>query len=111
MVSLTNMIIHLHTGSTFKSEDLVRYIKSTGRNYIIQGQQRVVMLQQSKQHSLDFWLRQNATPRHPDVKLADNNVIRQLVATGDFQAKRGLICPDTGRKCKGLVLVNRANNK
>lgn len=42
---------------------------------------------------------------NPNTKQADNNVMEKLVATGLFKKCNNLVCPDSGYKCKGLVLV------
>ena len=46
---------------------------------------------------------QAAVPFPPDTKQAVNEVIQQLVATGDFE-EGCFLCPDSGRMCKGIRL-------
>ena len=92
-------------GARFPVSDLVDHIRSTGRDYIIQGQQKSTLAKHTKPHSLDVWLRRRF-PSRQDTKLADNEVVHALVATGLFQVVKGLRCPDSGRRCKGLRLVN-----
>ena len=83
--------------------DLVRHIKGSFRDYIIQGQQNCSLADHTKPHSLDYWLRTNYA-RTPDTKQATNDVIDQLVETGLFEIDRKLHCPDSGRLCKGIKL-------
>ena len=40
-----------------------------------------------------------------DSKQAVNRVVKALVASGYFELER-LLCPDSGRRCKGLRLVD-----
>lgn len=96
-------MIHLPYGGNFDEHNLVRYIRGTGRNYIIQGQQAVSRDEHAKPKSLDFWLRQYG--KNPNTKQAENSVLDALVNTGLFKIDKYLICPDSGRKCKGLRLV------
>jgi hypothetical protein len=58
-----------------------------------------------KPRSLDCWLRENYAS-HPDTKQAVNEVIDDLVGTGDFVEGK-FMCPDSGHKCKGIKLVER----
>jgi hypothetical protein len=97
------LMIDLPYGGKFDEKALVAYIKASGRNYIIQGQQSVTYANHSKPHSLDYWLRQFAL--NPDTKQADNKVLLALVGTGLFKISDSLECPNTGRQCKGLCLV------
>jgi hypothetical protein len=96
------MMINLPYGGQFNENDLVAYIQSTGRNYIVQGQQAVSYVKHTKPQSLDFWLRQFAA--NQDTKQAENSVVNALVATGLFHIAYGLTCPDSGRQCKGMCL-------
>jgi len=60
-------LINLPYGdNSFDSSDLKEYIRGTGRNYIIQGQQACRRDQHSKPQSLDCWLRDNYA-KHPDT--------------------------------------------
>ena len=86
--------------SEFDSDDLKTHIRSTGRDYIIQGQVACSRCDHPKEKSLDCWLRDNYA-RNPDTKQAVNEVIDALVMTGDFEVGY-FICPDSGRECKGL---------
>jgi hypothetical protein len=87
----------------FDPSELFQHIKSSFRDYIIQGQQECVLAEHTKPHSLDYWLRTNYA-RTPDTKQATNDVIDQLVETGLFEIDRKLHCPDSGRLCKGIKL-------
>ncbi len=94
-------IINLPYGSnTFNSEELIRYILETGRNYIIQGQINCRIEVHPKPNSLDYWLRCNHTKYH-DTKQAVNKVVSDLIGTNIFEL--GIFkCPDSGRRCKGI---------
>jgi hypothetical protein len=87
----------------FDSDDLKAYIRTTGRNYIIQGQKACSRRDHPKPRSLDCWLRDNYA-RNPDTKQAVNEVMAALVNTGDFDEGQ-FICPDSGRKLKGLKIL------
>ena len=92
-------------GAGFRVSELVNYIRSTGRDYIVQGQQNATLAKHTKPHSLDVWLRVNYA-KNPDVKQAVNSVMGALGATGHFEVDRRLPCPMTGRLVKGLRLVD-----
>jgi hypothetical protein len=96
-------MIKLPYGGQFDENDLVAYVKASGRDYIIQGQQAASYASHTKPKSLDYWLRQHASNR--DTKQAENSVLDALVATGLFRIEKQLDCPDSGRKCKGLRLI------
>lgn len=96
-------MISLPYGGKFDEHDLVAYIRATGRNYIIQGQQAVSRGKHKKPKSLDYWLRQFGN--NPNTKQAEKSVLDALVATGLFEIVNNLICPDSGNRCKGLRLV------
>jgi hypothetical protein len=96
-------LINLPYGfNSFDSDSLIDFIKSTGKNYIIQGQVACKRTDHPKPKSLDCWLRDNYA-RNPDTKQAVNEVIRDLVNTGAF-IERDFFCPDSGRKCKGIMI-------
>ncbi len=96
-------MIQLPYGDQFDKHRLIAYIRSSGRNYIIQGQQAASLVAHTKPQSLDFWLRQFS--KNPNTKQAVNSVIDSLVATGLFRFVRDLECPDSGRSCKGIQLA------
>lgn len=96
-------MIDLPYGGKFDENALVAYIRASGRNYIIQGQQAASLADHTKPHSLDFWLRKFAS--NPNTKQAEKSVLDALVASGLFRITDELICPDTGNRCKGLCLV------
>ena len=98
-----NKMIELPYGGQFDEKELVGYIQSSSRDYIIQGQQASTQNNHSKPQSLDYWLRQFAA--NHDTKQAENSVLEALVATGRFQIVNKLVCPDSGRYCKGLRLL------
>lgn len=95
-------MIDLPYGGRFSERRLIAFIRSSGMDYIVQGQQSVALLSHTKPHSLDYWLREFA--RNQDTKQAQNSVIDALVATGLFRRARRLRCPATGRMVKGLRL-------
>jgi len=101
-------MIRLSYGGQFDEQTLIEYIRSTGRDYIVQGQEKCVLENHTKPNSLDYWLRQFAP--NPDTKQADNTVIRHLVHTGLFKVADDLLCPDSGRLCKGVRLVTTDGN-
>lgn len=92
-------------GDGFHVSQLIAHIRSTGRDYIIQGQQECILEGHTKPHSLDVWLRKGFTNRK-NTKQADNQVIQALVDTGQFEVDEHLLCPDSGRWVKGLRLLN-----
>ena len=83
---------------------LVEHVRSTGRGYIIQAQQQCTLQDYTRPQSLEVWLRRNCTDLK-DTKQAVSPVMDALVATGRFELVDKLICPDSGRKCKGLRLT------
>lgn len=105
------MPLIVSTGGSFNLKDLVDYVNLSGRNYIIQGPKNVKLADHKKPNSLDYWLRKNITPIDEDTKRADRALMGELVATGFFEERQGLICPDSGRRCKGLVLVSSSFDK
>ena len=96
-------MINLPYGGQFNENTLVAHIQAAGRNYIIQGQKSVSFAGHTKPQSLDYWLRQFAS--NHNTKQAENSVLNALVATGLFRIANNLVCPDSGRPCKGLLLV------
>jgi hypothetical protein len=88
---------------SFDENDLIRYMKSTCRNYIIQGQQNCSLANHTKKSSLDYWLRINYAAT-PDTKQAVNKVIEQLMNTDKYEIENKLPCPDSGHLCKGIRL-------
>jgi len=97
------VITLLYGNNKFNSEDLKKYIKGTGRDFIIQGQSQCRREVHPKPSSLDCWLRDNFA-QNPDTKQAVNEVIEALVDTGEFEEGK-FICPDSGRRCKGIRIV------
>ncbi|MFZ5452752.1 MAG: hypothetical protein ACOZF2_12925 [Thermodesulfobacteriota bacterium] len=93
-----------HGNASFDSDDLKGYIRATGRNYIIQGQQNCSRKNHTKPQSLDCWLKGNCT-QYSDTKQAVNEVIYGLINTGEFREGR-YICPDTGRWAKGIQIID-----
>lgn len=101
-------MIELSFGGGFNETDLVKHIKANNEdNYIIQGQQSVMWDSLSKFKTLEAWIRQLEYV-NKNTKQADSKVMSQLVATGLFEETTGLFCPESKRKCKGLVLTRKA---
>ena len=97
-------LINLPYGNnTFDSNDLKDYIRRAGKNYIIQGQENCKRMNHPKPNSLDCWLRDNYA-QNPDTKQAINEVIADLVNTGESEEGQ-FICPDSGRRCKGIKII------
>ena len=92
-----------HGYNYFDSEDLKKYIRSTGRKFIIQGQIKCKRADHPKPSSLDCWLRDHFA-KNPDTKQAVNSVIADLVRTGEFEEGE-FNCPDSGRRCKGIKIL------
>lgn len=97
------MAIELNYGGSFEVEDLVDYVRRSGRNYIIQGQIACIFADHHKSSSLDYWLR--GVSDSPDTMQANNNIVDAIVATGRFIHSDNLVCPDSGRRCQGIVLT------
>lgn len=96
---------HGGRGAGFRVSELISHIRSTGRDYVIQGQQNCTLKKHTKRHSLDVWLR-TGYARNNDTKQAVKKVMDALVATGWFEEVKKLTCPDSGRRVKGLRLVD-----
>jgi hypothetical protein len=93
-------------GAGFQVRDLVAHIKTSGRDYIIEGAQKDVLAEHRKPHSLDYWLRTHATSRSDTMQMV-TEVEAALVTTGLFRSAERR-CPQTGRKCKALELTDAA---
>ncbi len=87
----------------FPIDALVEHLRTSGRDYIIQGQINCTLAKHPKPQSLDVWLRKNFTSRK-DTKQATNEIVDQLCATGLFTVER-LRCPDSGNLCKAIRLL------
>jgi len=93
--------------NSFNSDDLKKYIRRNGKNYIIQGQKACGRVDHPKPHSLDCWLRDNYA-QNPDTKQAVNEVIADIINTREFE-EGYFTCPDSGRECKGLRIIEMEN--
>ncbi len=98
---------HGGPGARLYVDDLIRHIRESGRDYIIQGQTNCCLADHPKPNSLDAWLRRKY-PARSDTKQAVNSVVDQLVKTRLFEVEKSLVCPDSGYPCKGIRLVQRA---
>jgi hypothetical protein len=88
---------------SFSSDELLEYIRKSGRDFIIQGQQQCTLANHTKKTSLDYWLRKKYAG-NPDTRQAVNSVIADLIMTGEFEA--GIFtCPETGVRCKGIRIA------
>ncbi|MDO9579032.1 MAG: hypothetical protein Q7J06_00445, partial [Bacteroidales bacterium] len=76
-------MIKLRYGGKFNERDLIKHIRGSKRDYIIQGQQNVSFSKHTKPNSLDYWLRQFGL--NQNTTQAVNSVINDLVATGLFR--------------------------
>ena len=94
--------------NSFDSNSLKEHIRTTSRNYIIQGQKACRRIDHRKPSSLDCWLRDNCA-RNPDTKQAVNEVIADLVNTGDF-TEGDFYCPDSGRRCKRVRIIEASES-
>lgn len=94
---------HGGPGAKFHADALIEHLRSSGRDYIIQGQTNCTLGKHPKPQSLDVWLRKNFASRK-DVKQATNQVVDQPVATGFFAVEE-LRCPDSGNLCKAIRLL------
>lgn len=101
--ALCNKRIDLRGGGYFTAAQLVEHIRTTGRNYITQGQQVCNLELHTKPNSLDVWLRKLAA--NPNTKQADSVVTGYLLETGAFQYGP-VTCPDSGHSVKGLRLTS-----
>jgi hypothetical protein len=99
-------IVLPYGNNTLDSDELINHISTTGRNYIIQGQVQCSREFHPKPNSLDCWLRDNYS-QNPDTKQAVNEVVLALVNTDEFE-EGGFICPDSGKRCKGVRIVDTA---
>lgn len=87
----------------FDEQELIDFIKLSGKSYLVQGQRVIKLGNHPKSNSLDVWLRKRF-PKKRDTKLADNYVIDALVETRKFIATKEY-CPDSGRLCKAIRLA------
>ena len=92
------------TGAGFDTDDLIEHIKSSGRNYIIQGHETVGFNELRKKQGLDAWLRTNYTNRK-DTMQAVTGVITKLEETGLFR-KGKFICPESGFRAQGIEFIH-----
>lgn len=96
-------VINALNGS-FNVNELIEHMRTSGLDYLIQGQQECSYANHTKKQSLDYWIR-GRSQRNRDQKQADNRVLDQLVSTGFFRIEAKLECPETSRKCKGIVFI------
>lgn len=99
-------LLHGGPGAAFNLRDLVARIEQSDRDYIIIGLVDCALADHPMPSSLDYWIRENFA-KNKEIKQATPEVIKQLIATGLFEAVRDLRCPDTGDKSVGLRLKSR----
>lgn len=87
----------------FDTDELLAHIRAAERASIVLGGRNRVQADHEKPRSLDDGSRTTAS-RPPDTKQTARAVTDALVAIGPFEHRKGLPCPDTGRRCQGLVL-------
>ncbi|MFN3564287.1 MAG: hypothetical protein ACK4V8_07560 [Moraxella osloensis] len=90
--------------SQFNLALLLRFMIASGRSFLVQGQQQVSLSEHTKPQSLDYFLRTEIAAAKNTAQ-ATTDVIEQLCATGLFELKTDLQCPDSGRACQGIELV------
>jgi hypothetical protein len=90
-------------GDYFVIKDLIDYIRSQKRNFIIIGGANCTLSKHKKPQSLDYWLRSHYTQRK-NTRQAVQQVIENIVASSFFEVRNDLVCPDTGRHCMGLIM-------
>lgn len=100
---MNTQVIPLAYGGNAPVGDLITIYRGMGLTCLTIGQQAVVLEKHSKPRSLDVVLRRFA--RNRDTKQAQKSVVHALVATGRF-VRASVICPDSGRLCKGVALVH-----
>ncbi len=98
-----NLIFLSYEDTSFDVMKLVSHLKLKKLKHIIIGQQHARFKNHTKKQSLDYWIR-NKISRTPDTAQATAEVVNKLCESGYFYKKSNLICPDTGRKCNGLIL-------
>ena len=94
-------MISLSYGGTFDEKQLIKYLKTQKRNFIIIGANKCSFANHNKPQSLDYWLRANGTGHNPNTKQADLQVVQKLIATGMLTLHKDH-CPHSGRACKSL---------
>lgn len=92
-------------GAGFRVSELVNHMRSTGRDYIVQGGDNVTLAKHTKPNSLDVWLRTRFAT-NPDTRQTAEAVMKELEATGRFRVVEKLRCPESGRLVNGLRLLD-----
>ena len=91
-------------GLSIDINELLQILKDRKMKFIIQGQQHCSLKNHSKKSSLDYYLRLRSG-QYINTCQADDSVINQICETGIFKVNIHLKCPETGRKCKGIEIV------
>jgi hypothetical protein len=92
----------MRDGGAVNLDSIISHFNECGGEMVL-GAIKTKFADHNKHRSLDYWLRSNGA-RIPDQMQAESSLVEQLVGTGHFQAIV-MACPDTGRQCKGLKLL------
>jgi hypothetical protein len=97
---MTKSIILTHCKNETKVS--IQSIKELiGLGFISIGSDNKTLKNHQKPKSLDFFLRLMSESK--DTKQATNDVVKDILSSGLFRVINSF-CPDSGRKCKGLIL-------
>ncbi|MBE9610855.1 hypothetical protein [Chitinilyticum piscinae] len=97
-------ISFIYSSGDFDINELVAWVKGSGRTYVIIGGDNTTFDTHSKPGSLDYWLRSKSSSK--DVRQSCAELIAKIVDTGLFVEAQD-ICPETERLCNSLRLVNK----
>ncbi|MDF3836943.1 hypothetical protein P3W85_28915 [Cupriavidus basilensis] len=85
----------------FDVDELVNWVESLGRGFVIVGGRNATFEKHQRPESLDYWLRARSTNRN--VRQTDQALIQRLAGTGRFEIAQRR-CPVSGRRVGSLVL-------
>lgn len=100
---LKNQISFQYGGGYFEIQDLVEYVESSDRDYVIGGGCNQGLSLHKKPESLDYWLRKRSN--QPNIRQVTQKLIQDIIETDYFTYEENLPCPTTGRRCNGLRLA------
>lgn len=92
-------------GNWFDLGCLVNHLTESGQKYLIQGQWHGPLIRHPKDRSLDYWIRHNIAVAK-DRAQATNDVVTRICSTGLFKFVPTLLCPNSSRLCKGIILLD-----
>ena len=101
------MVTLPYEDTQFHVHQLIRYMQDEGRSYIVTCGKRIGFDKHPKPNSLDYWVKANVAKSKSTVN-STRTLVDQLVATGFFEQRDKLSCPDSGRPCKGIMLKGDA---